>query len=150
MSREVTVVSVETVEQLILEVFILQQRFQLEDSTGVSVQTDRGCEPRRGDSGRRSCMGLKAGPYKTAKEARTALVEAGYRDLIQTGIRPRKWIHPDKSYEFAIRILNSGRAKIVKYPDLRRLEYQTTSDAERQGQGLRLDLKRSIRKRPRA
>ena len=82
-------------------------------------------------------MSLKPGPYDTAKEARVALSEAGYIPIHPPGRRPDKWVHTSKHYEFAIRILKSGRAKIVKYPDLRRIDYRTTSDAERQGKGFR-------------
>lgn len=85
-------------------------------------------------------MGLKAGPYDSAKEARIALVEAGYTTTHVRGRRPQKWAHPTKPAKFAIQILKGGRAKIVPYPDLKRLDYKTTSDAERQGKGLRLDL----------
>jgi hypothetical protein len=70
-------------------------------------------------------VGLKAGPYESAKEARTALVEAGYHPLPPQGVRPVKWKHPTKNFEFAIQILKGDRAKIVKYPDLRRLDYRT-------------------------
>lgn len=94
-------------------------------------------------------MGLKAGPYETARAARTALVEAGYLPLPQEGRRPLKWIHPTKRFEFAIQILKRDRALIVKYPDLRRLDYQVTSDAERGEQGFRSGLRPSGRKRPR-
>lgn len=94
-------------------------------------------------------MGLKAGPYDTAKDARIALAEAGYIDTYR-GARPAKWVHPTKGFEFAVLILKGNRAKIVKYPDLRRLDYRVTSDAERANQGLRSSLSRPPRKRPRA
>lgn len=96
-------------------------------------------------------MGLKAGPYENAKAARTALVEAGYLTGVQQGRRPEKWKHRHglKKAAFAIQILRDGRAKIVPYPDLRRLDYRTTSDAERQEQGFRSSLKPPGRKRPR-
>lgn len=90
-------------------------------------------------------MGLKAGPYESAKDARTALVNAGYRDLIPQGRRPQMWTHPVKPAKFAIQILKGNRAKIVPYPDLRYLDYKTTSDAERAGQGFRPVLSRSAR-----
>jgi hypothetical protein len=93
-------------------------------------------------------MSLKPGPYPTAKDARIALSAAGYIDTYH-GARPAKWKHPNKSFEFAIRILNSGLAKIVKYPDLRRLDYRVTSDAERASQGFRSSLSRPPRRRPR-
>lgn len=80
-------------------------------------------------------MGLKAGPYPDAKAARIALVEAGYTTVHVRGTRPGKWKHPIKPASFAVRILNDGRAKIVPYPDLSYLDYRTTSDAERAGQG---------------
>lgn len=92
-------------------------------------------------------MGLKAGPYEDAKAARTALVEAGYLDLIPQGRRPVKWKHRHgtKPAAFAIQILKDGRAKIVPYPNLKRLDYRTTSDAERASQGFRTGLSRSGR-----
>lgn len=82
-------------------------------------------------------MGLKAGPYDSARDARSALREAGYTSAHVGGRRPDKWIHPTKRLEFAVRILNSGHAKIVRYPDLRRLDYRISSDAERSGQGFK-------------
>jgi hypothetical protein len=97
-------------------------------------------------------VALKAGPYENARWARTALVEAGYVDLIPQGRRPVKWVNkdPGKRAEFAIQILKDGRAKIVRYPDLRRLDYRTSSDAERGEQGIRSSLKGRGRKGPRA
>jgi hypothetical protein len=82
-------------------------------------------------------MGLKAGPYETAKDARTALSEAGYIITHVYGSRPQKWVHLTKSAKWAVQILRSGRAKIVPYPNLKRLDYRTTSDAERAGKGYR-------------
>lgn len=92
---------------------------------------------------------MKAGPYENARAARIALGEAGYLPLNPEGRKPDKWVHPTKSAEFAIQILKGGRAKIVYYPDLRRLDYRISSDAERKGQGFRLDLSRPIRTRSR-
>jgi hypothetical protein len=92
-------------------------------------------------------MGLKAGPYPDARAARTALVDAGYLDELPKGRRPSKWVHKNgtKPAKFAIQILDDGRAKIVPYPDLKRLDYRTTSDAERASHGFRTGLSRSPR-----
>lgn len=94
-------------------------------------------------------MSLKAGPYPNAKEARIALGEAGYQSQLPSGRRPDRWVHLRKPASFAIQILDDGRAKIIPYPNLKRLDYRVTSDAERAGHGFRSSLDRPVRKRPR-
>lgn len=88
-------------------------------------------------------MGLKAGPYENAKEARIALTAAGYMPACPEGRKPDKWVHPTKPAKFAIQILKGNQAKIVPYPNLKRLDYRISSDAERAGQGFRPVLSRS-------
>lgn len=97
-------------------------------------------------------MTLKAGPYENAKAARTALWEAGYLDTSMPGTRPQKWVNRDlrKTSAFAVQILRDGQARIVPYPNLKRIDYRVTSDAERASQAFRTSLSRPRRKRPRA
>lgn len=93
-------------------------------------------------------MGLKAGPYDSARDARVALVEAGYLDKLEPGRRPPRWLHRSGtkgSRGFAIQILRGNRAKIVPYPDLRRIDYKVTSDSERGESAFRSSLKGSRR-----
>lgn len=96
-------------------------------------------------------MGLKAGPYDSAKIARTVLVEAGYLDKPEPGRRPPRWVHRSGTKGtrgFAIQILKGNRAKIIPYPDLRRIDYRVTSDREREEQ-FRTSLKGGSGRRPR-
>lgn len=62
---------------------------------------------------------MNLGPYPTARECRTALVEAGYTTSSTRPGRPQRWVHPPSGKEKAVRMTRDKKAwVIVEYPQV--------------------------------
>jgi hypothetical protein len=95
-------------------------------------------------------MKIVLGPWPSPLECRKELVRVGYTSAFTPPGRPEKWTHKTSGRERSI--LKVGKKwKIVDYPDLRRLDYRVTSDADRarSSQRIRLDLRPGLRRRAR-